>query len=102
MGDELVMTLEDLQGWFDTVVNEIIDAMRESLNRVAATGKTVDYMLIVGGFGSSPYLEAKLRGAFSDQVGRVVSPGVPYTSCPERWDDVQYACALIMTCVLPS
>ena len=40
-------------------------------------GKLVDYMLIVGGFGASPYLIAKLRDAFSHQVDEVVCPGVP-------------------------
>lgn len=72
-----MVSVEEMQGWFDIVVNDIIRAVRESLNRTLANGKTVDYMLIVGGFGASPYLIAKLRRAFSAQVQEVVCPGVP-------------------------
>lgn len=75
--DELVVSLEDMQGWFDIIVNEILQAVRKSLDRVATTGNTVDYMLVVGGFGASPYLIAKLRGAFGEEVQEVVCPGVP-------------------------
>lgn len=75
--DQIVVSVELMKSWFDAVVDDIIRAVRESLARVTVTGCTVDYMLIVGGFGASPYLIAKLREAFSDHVREVVCPGVP-------------------------
>ncbi|KAL3145611.1 hypothetical protein ABBQ32_003157 [Trebouxia sp. C0010 RCD-2024] len=75
--DEIVVSVELMKAWFDTVIDDIIRAVEDTLARVSDTGNTVDYMLIVGGFGGSPYLIAKLREAFSNQVGEVVCPGVP-------------------------
>lgn len=72
-----MVSVELMKAWFDTVIDDIIRAVEDTLARVSDTGNTVDYMLIVGGFGGSPYLIAKLREAFSNQVGEVVCPGVP-------------------------
>ena len=74
--DEIVVSVELRTDWFDAVVNDI-KAVDDSIARVTAMGKSVDYMLIVGGFGASPYLIAKLRDAFSHPVDEVVCPGVP-------------------------
>lgn len=106
--DEIVVSVELMKGWFDTVIDDIIRAVEDTLARVSDTGNTVDYMLVVGGFGGSPYLIASLREAFSNQVKEVVCPGVPsqavlkgktpppqplsllphrsITSCPEKWN----------------
>lgn len=66
-----------VESWFDQLLDQIIKAVQGTLSRVDAHGNTVDNMLIVGGFGGSPYLIARLREAFSSQVKEVVCPGVP-------------------------
>lgn len=66
-----------VKSWFDHLLDQIIEAVQGTLDRVDANGNTVDNMLIVGGFGGSPYLIARLREAFSSQVKEVVCPGVP-------------------------
>lgn len=72
------MPQEVVEGWFDDLLQQIIQAIHDILNQVEVDdGRVADYMLIVGGFGGSPYLIAKLRNACGRRVGEVVCPGVP-------------------------
>lgn len=75
--EEIRVPLPIIKSWFDSLLGEIVEAVQNVLTRVSDGGNTVDYMLIVGGFGASPYLIAQLRGAFGHQVTEVVCPGVP-------------------------
>ena len=75
--EEIRVPLAIIKSWFDSLLGEIIEAVQDVLTRVSDNGDTVDYMLIVGGFGGSPYLIAQLRVAFGHQVTDVVCPGVP-------------------------
>lgn len=62
--------------WFDQLLDKIVQAVEDILDRVGSCN-SIDYMLIVGGFGGSPYLISRLRDAFESQVKEVVCPGVP-------------------------
>ncbi len=76
--DQIVVPLTIMKQFFDTLLDRIITAIQGSLDRASRGGEQCDYMLLVGGFGSSPYLIARLRKAFSHQVLKeVVCPGVP-------------------------
>ena len=73
--DEVTISVEDSCELFDQLVDMIIEAGHAVLDR--ANG-ICDYMLIVGGFGESPYLVDRLRRAFHNSVtNRIVSPDVP-------------------------
>ncbi len=76
--DQIVVPMAVMKQFFDTLLDRIITAVQGSLDRASRGGEQCDYMLLVGGFGSSPYLIARLRKAFSHQVlKQVVCPGVP-------------------------
>ena len=76
--DQIVVPLAVMKQFFDSLLDRIISAGQSCLDRVGKTGHRCDYMLVVGGFGGSPYLIARLREAFSHQVRKeVVCPGVP-------------------------
>lgn len=75
--DQIVVPLTTMKRFFDHLLEPIIKAIQSSLSRAKAAGKQCEYMLIVGGFGSSAYLISRLRKAFSHQVLKeVVCPGV--------------------------
>lgn len=76
--DQIVVPLTIMKQFFDTLLDRIIIAIQGSLDRASRGGEQCDYMLLVGGFGGSPYLIARLRKAFSHQgLKEVVCPGVP-------------------------
>ena len=57
---------------FDKPIDVIIAAVKRVLKRV---GGRCDYMLLVGGFGESEYLNKRVRAAFSSVVNRrIVQP----------------------------
>lgn len=76
--DQIVVPLATMKKFFDVLLDEIIKAVQSTLDRVSRSGSQCDYMLIVGGFGGSPYLITRLRQAFNQQVLKeVVCSGVP-------------------------
>ena len=78
VSDSIVVPLDIMKGFFDSLVEQIRQAVQRSLDRAHAGGVSVDYMLIAGGFGGSPYLIQAMRDAFEHQVVKgVVCPGIP-------------------------
>lgn len=76
--DHIVVPLDIMKGFFDSLIQQIIHAAQGCMDRAQATGVSVDYMLIAGGFGGSPYLIQAMRDAFEHQLLQgVVCPGVP-------------------------
>ena len=76
--DQIVVPVAKMKEFFDYVIDKITIAVQKSLDRAAIFAKKCDYMLVVGGFGGSPYLIARLRSAFSKKVMKgIISPGVP-------------------------
>lgn len=76
--DQITVPLHTMRAMFDKLVDAIVEKCQHTLDRISQAGITCDHMLIVGGFGGSPYLIAKMRAAFQEQVKQgVVSPGVP-------------------------
>ena len=101
--DQLVVPLSVMKGFFDKLLEQIIRAVQSTLDRASKNGDKCDYMLIVGGFGSSPYLIARLREAFSHQVLKeVVCPGVPSQAVLKAapWAPTNNGHAVVCPCVL--
>ena len=78
--DEIQVPAATMRCWFDSLIDPIIAAVHSSLSRASDQGCPVDYMLIVGGFGGSPYFIKRIRAAFEAHVTRIVCPGVPSES----------------------
>ena len=75
--DALVITAEELRSLFDNVVPDILDLIEGQLavmdeSRGADSGQ--DAILLVGGFGSSPYLQEAVRERFGHRAQVVVPP----------------------------
>ena len=98
--DEILVSANTVQDWFDSLVVEITMAIARSMSRVKAIGKQVDYLLIVGGFGGSPHLISKLRQRFSSEVKEVVCPGVPSQAVlkGETWQHKMIRQKWILSC----
>jgi molecular chaperone DnaK (HSP70) len=58
---DLCMTEKDLEGLFDPSVNRTLELIDEQAAAVHATGSTVKYVFLVGGFGRSDYLLKKVE-----------------------------------------
>ena len=61
----LRLTREDIIGIFDPVVTEVITLI---VNQIKSTRTTVKLVLLVGGFGTNPYLRERIRQAVGDAV----------------------------------
>ncbi|KAI8580626.1 hypothetical protein K450DRAFT_236526 [Umbelopsis ramanniana AG] len=57
---------------FDPVVNRVIDLIETQLNQI--TGKTLDTIFLVGGFGSSSYLYDRVRTTFQPRIPQILYP----------------------------
>lgn len=76
--DSIHVPLHIMKYFFDSLIDQIRQAVQRCLDRAQAAGVSVDYMLIAGGFGGSPYLIQAMRDAFEHQLVKdVVCPGVP-------------------------
>ena len=76
--DSILVPLDIMKRFFDSLINQIRQAVQRCVDRAQAAGVSVDYMLIAGGFGGSPYLIQAMRDAFEHQLVKgVVCPGVP-------------------------
>jgi molecular chaperone DnaK (HSP70) len=71
--DEIQLTYQDMQRIFDPVVNKNLELIAAQLSQT--TG--IKAMLVVGGFAGSPYLMARIRERFQDEVLEIVSPPSP-------------------------
>lgn len=73
--DTLWVPLDEAKEMFDNPINRIIAAVHGSLRRI---GGKCDFMLIVGGFGESPYLFKRLQAEFQHVTRQaILSPDVP-------------------------
>jgi hypothetical protein len=48
-------------GFFDSVINEVIELVKSQIDAAVEGGDTIHQVFLVGGFGASPYLNARLR-----------------------------------------
>ena len=69
--DELWISVETTKAMFDKLVDEIVTCTNSVLMKA---GGHCEVMLLVGGFGSSPYLKSRLQSAFSGLARHVLSP----------------------------
>ncbi|CAG8564138.1 9476_t:CDS:10 [Paraglomus brasilianum] len=68
------MTYEDVKKMFDPVVNKIITLIERQLN---ASDTPCSCMFLVGGFGESQYLQARVRATFGRAVPVIAVPKHP-------------------------
>lgn len=89
----LRLTRAEVVGIFDPVVSEVITLVR---NQIRATRRTVKLVLLVGGFGTNPYLRERIRDAVGDAVevkvaihGYVLNPNTRTTQAHPFEDGLQ-------------
>jgi hypothetical protein len=59
--DRVILTFDQAKDIFDTVVDPICERVVELQEQCRNNGQVVRQVLLTGGFGSSPYLQDKLR-----------------------------------------
>lgn len=67
-----------IKAWYDVLLEQIFTAIQHSVDRANQNGAKVDYMVVVGGLSTSPYLVAELKQRFSQQVRDIFYPSVLY------------------------
>lgn len=72
---KLVVPGQDMNGVFDEIISNIIPMIQAQIHKTPS--RTVDYVLLVGGFGQSPYLRKKIQEA--------VNAGVEVLQPPKGW-----------------
>lgn len=72
--NRLNLTTKDLTAIFQPVIDEIIQLVRNQVAAAAQEAK-IKAILLVGGFGASPYLKEKLREAMGSHI-KILQP--PY------------------------
>ncbi|KAJ4213220.1 hypothetical protein NW759_011064 [Fusarium solani] len=71
----VLITHEDLKTLFDPVWSKVIGLVADQVNRVKKeTSKGIDHLVLVGGFGSSPYIKERLKEWCLDQNIRMTTP----------------------------
>ncbi|CAE6460917.1 unnamed protein product [Rhizoctonia solani] len=65
---ELKLSSSTIQSFFDPYVNQIIDSVQSQISSLP-----VEYVLLVGGFGSSPYLCKRLKARLDPTGCQVIS-----------------------------
>ncbi|MFF3864013.1 Hsp70 family protein [Streptomyces sp. NPDC002209] len=75
--DSIILTPVQLHALFDTVVPgtlDLIEAQLKEMDAARADGQGPDTILLVGGFGSSPYLQQAVKERFGDRATVLVPP----------------------------
>ena len=67
-----------IKAWYEALFDQIFTAIQHSLDRAEQNGAKVDYILVVGGLSTSPYLVAELKQRFGQQVRDIFYPSVLY------------------------
>lgn len=71
----VLITQEDMKSLFDPVGDRIIGLVADQVNRVKnETSKGIDHLVLVGGFGSSPYIKERLKEWCLVQNIRITTP----------------------------
>ncbi|KAH7324857.1 hsp70-like protein [Stachybotrys elegans] len=71
----VLLTQQDMKALFDPVVDRIVGLVAEQLERVKRVPKgAIDTMVLVGGFGSSPYIKERLQKWCQAQSIRLTTP----------------------------
>ncbi|WAO95663.1 Hypothetical protein NCS54_01329700 [Fusarium falciforme] len=71
----VLITQEDMESLFDPVGDKIICLVADQVNRVKKeTSKAIDHLVLVGGFGSSPYIKERLKEWCLAQNIRMTTP----------------------------
>ncbi|KAI9764517.1 MAG: hypothetical protein M1839_005887 [Geoglossum umbratile] len=77
---ELLITDKDLKEMFDPYVNRTLELIDEQAAAVHETGARVKFVLLVGGFGRSEYLYAKVQEYCTARGFEVRRPGFPWSA----------------------
>ncbi|KAF8421674.1 hypothetical protein EV426DRAFT_565316 [Tirmania nivea] len=81
----LEITREEMRGVFNPVIQEILQLVREQINTVGLGSQdSVSTILLVGGFGSSPYLKKQL----SDNIAATYQNTIKVLQPPNIWSAV--------------
>ncbi|KAI8654020.1 hypothetical protein NCS56_01358000 [Fusarium sp. Ph1] len=71
----VLITQEDMKSLFDPVGDKIICLVADQVNRLKKeTSKAIDHLVLVGGFGSSPYIKERLKEWCLAQHIRMTTP----------------------------
>ncbi|RSL99786.1 hypothetical protein CDV31_012037 [Fusarium ambrosium] len=71
----VLITQEDMESLFKPVWDKIIGLVADQVDRVKReTSKGIDHLVLVGGFGSSPYVKERLKGWCLSQSIRMTTP----------------------------
>ncbi|KAL0483470.1 hypothetical protein AKO1_014722 [Acrasis kona] len=73
---QLRLSRERIDDIFKNVLDSIKDEVRKQISKAKAVGKTINKMVLVGGFSSSPLLRNMLRTNFGEKI-HVYSPDGP-------------------------
>ncbi|KAG8627494.1 hypothetical protein KVT40_004977 [Elsinoe batatas] len=73
------LSCDDLQALFDPYIDRGISVVESQVNRVEQTGRRCRGVMVVGGFGQSPYLQSKMKQRFQDpgspnEILEIISP----------------------------
>lgn len=72
----LIMSAALLRSFFDPLVDLTIQKVQGMLEQARIRGQDVNFILLVGGFAESPYLQQRVSGAFSSRA-QVIIPQRP-------------------------
>ncbi|KAJ4317355.1 hypothetical protein N0V84_007412 [Fusarium piperis] len=71
----VLITQEDMESFFDPVWEKIMGLVTDQVNRVKEeTSKGIDHLVLVGGFGSSPYIKERLKEYCLARNIRITTP----------------------------
>jgi hypothetical protein len=72
---DVLLTQEDMKSLFDPAVEVILKLVGDQVAQVKANNETqIKTMVLVGGFGSSPYITERLSEWCAEQVIRLTTP----------------------------
>ncbi|KAF2723145.1 hsp70-like protein [Polychaeton citri CBS 116435] len=58
---KVLITRDDIRGIFDPVVDQVLRLVHSQIDAVKGFNHSIDRLILIGGFGESPYLLSKLR-----------------------------------------
>ena len=64
--NRLILSADELKNIFEPIVSQVITLVRKQIQE---TGKKVRYIVLVGGFGCSPYLRDRIKKTFEKADG---------------------------------
>ncbi|KAJ3295465.1 hypothetical protein HK104_002653 [Borealophlyctis nickersoniae] len=73
--DDVFIRLGDMLSFFDPIVTSILELIDAQLNR--CPGGRCDKLFLVGGFATSPYVEARIKERFAGKVSHFIYPAEP-------------------------